>query len=33
MIQIESLSAAFAGGGKAKSYKELYQESREPVEP
>jgi hypothetical protein len=31
--QIESLSAAFSGGGTAKNHKESCRESREPVEP
>ena len=33
MTRIESLSAAFSGGGTAKNCKEPYWESREPVEP
>jgi len=33
VTQIESLLAAFSGGGKAKNHKEPCQESREPVEP
>jgi hypothetical protein len=31
--QVESLSAAFSGGGTAKNHKEACRESREPVEP
>jgi len=33
MTQIESLSAAFSGGGTAKNRKEPCRESREPVDP
>jgi len=33
MTQIQSLSAAFSGGGTAKNRKEPWRESREPVEP